>query len=155
MKPTLLLTVVIILIPTLSPANPPALPEQVIVAGAAKKSGNCLQPWTPQDAKDITGEYDCYSITDGSSSLTVTAHGAGNTMTLSGTVTTRWVDETNATIRFSGADCFAGEQPGFTVSRSLITGWFVRFTDPDKPSAAAQTAVVIGGDIYVRREPTS
>jgi hypothetical protein len=76
-------------------------------------------------------------------------------MTLSGTVATRWVDKTNATIRFNGADCFAGEQPGFTVSRSLITGWFVRFTDPDKPSATAQAAVVIGADIYVRREPKS
>lgn len=155
MKPSLLLSIVLILIPCQLPARPSALPDEVIVAGAAKKSDRCLQPWTPQNANDITGEYDCYSITDGSSSLTVTAHGAGNAMTLSGTVTTRWVDETKATIRFSGADSFAGDQPGFTVCRSLITAWFVRFTDPDKPNAAAQPAIVIGEDIYVRREPKS
>ena len=147
-SPALLFSALILLTPL--HAADPALPEEVIVAGASVKTDGCCLAWKPDAATEITGRYECASITDGSSTLEIKATGEGDDIVLSGKIDTKWADRSTSTITFSRGELSLKEVPHFTAARGVITGWLVQFKNPDRPKTGLQPAIILGDDVYVR-----
>jgi hypothetical protein len=143
----------ILLTSTMAFADDSARPEEINVGGASVKTDGCCLAWKPEKAAEITGTYQSVSITDGSSTLEIKAAGEGDDILLTGKIVTKWADGSECTITFTHGDLSVEKgDPNFTASRGIITGWFVQFVRPEVAKAKPRPALILGGDVYVRKE---
>lgn len=148
---TLFLTA-LLLAPPLLRAAPPVRPEEINVAGATVKTDGCCLAWKPDKAAEIAGTYESVSITDGISTLVIKATGEGEEILLSGKLETKWADRSESVITFTHGELSCDEEPRFEVTRGILTGWLVQFVRPEVASAKPSAAIILGEDVYVRKD---
>jgi len=149
---TLLLTTLFLTSTHIFAGDNPPRPEEINVGGASVKTDGCCLAWKPEKAAELTGTYVNVSITDGNSTLKIKATGDGEDILVDGKIETKWADDSTSTITFTHGDVSAKGDPHFVASRCIITGWFVQFVQPDLEDRKSRLAIIIGDDIYVRKE---
>ena len=137
-------------------AAPPERPDEINVAGATVKTDGCCLAWKPDKAAEIAGTYESVSFTDGgSATLVIEAAGAGDEIILTGNLVTKRAAGKESVITFTHGELAVKKgEPRFKVAGGVLTGWLVQFVSHEEKEhgARARPAIILNGDVYVRRE---
>ena len=164
--PAIALTTFILILGTPSPLSavdlretqfPAELPKTIIVAGADYNAGEWLKPWVARDLAEYAGKYDSHTITDGRAQLELKLHQAKSSegdmrWHVDGTLETKVGLGVSHVASFKNAELMEPKQPCFDVIDRLTPALFVMFTNPDDKKNQPRPAVVIGNQVFVRKE---
>ena len=135
---------------------PAKLPKEIIVAGANYTASEWVKPWVASRPGEYAGKYVSQTITDGMAYLDIKTHEAKSSSGdvrwhMDGTLETAVGIGVNHVLSFKNSELMEPRQPSFYVIDRLTSALFVIFTNPDAEEKKPEQALVIGDQVFVRK----